>query len=94
VKQNVFQSYLFGQYLPRKNAVTVILPGRTDDDDDGGLFVFTSSGSVYAENSGGTVDESSELARNPRSGKIIDAEQAALAKVRLQLGSWLAGSVR
>jgi hypothetical protein len=46
-----------------------------------GVFVFTSSGSVYAENTGGEVDENAALARTPRSGKIIDAEQVALDKV-------------
>jgi len=47
---------------------------------EGGLFVFTSAGSVYAENSGGTVDENSELARSERSGKLIDAEKIVLEK--------------
>jgi len=44
----------------------------------GGAAVFTSSGGVYAENSGGRIDETSEVARSERSGKLLDAEQAAL----------------
>lgn len=47
--------------------------------DDGGLFVFTSSGSVYAENGGGTVNEEAAVARTPRTGKIIDAEAVVLS---------------
>jgi len=46
----------------------------------GGLFVFTSSGSVMAQNSGGTVNEESERARNERSGKLMDAEDIVLSK--------------
>lgn len=44
----------------------------------GGVAVFTSSGGVYKENEGGTIDETSEVARTERSGKLLDAEQAAL----------------
>jgi hypothetical protein len=44
--------------------------------------VFTSAGSVYAENSGGEVDESSELAVGPRSSTLIEAERPVLAKVK------------
>jgi Cys-tRNA synthase (O-phospho-L-seryl-tRNA:Cys-tRNA synthase) len=44
--------------------------------------VFTSAGSVYAENSGGEVDESSELAAGPRSSTLIQAERPVLAKVK------------
>ena len=40
-----------------------------------GLFVFTSAGSVYAENEGGEVDESSEVAWGERSGKLLDGEE-------------------
>ena len=40
-----------------------------------GLFVFTSSGSVYTENEGGEVDESSEVAWGERSGKLLDGEE-------------------
>jgi len=47
---------------------------------ENGVFVFTSSGSVYAENSGGTVNEESELTRTERSGKIIDAENVVVSK--------------
>ena len=39
-----------------------------------GVFVFTSAGSVYAENEGGEVDESSEVVRSERSGKLLDGE--------------------
>ena len=39
------------------------------------VFVFTSAGSVYAENSGGVVDEASETARTERSGKLLDGEK-------------------
>ena len=44
----------------------------------GGAAVFTSSGGVYAENEGGRIDETSEVSRTERSGKLLDAEQAAL----------------
>ena len=40
-----------------------------------GVFVFTSAGSVYAENEGGEVDESSEVVRSERSGKLLDGEE-------------------
>ena len=40
--------------------------------------MFTSSGGVYAENEGGTIDETSEVSRTERSGKLLDAEQVAL----------------
>ena len=43
-----------------------------------GVFVFTSAGSVYAENEGGEVDESSEVTRTERSGKLLDGEEAVL----------------
>jgi nucleoside-diphosphate-sugar epimerase len=46
---------------------------------DNGLFLFTSSGSVYAENSGETVDETSALTQNPRSQLLIEAERRVLA---------------
>ena len=42
-------------------------------------FVFTSAGSVYAENSGGTVDENSETVRSERSGKLLDGEKNVLS---------------
>ncbi len=44
--------------------------------------MFTSAGSVYPENSGGEVDESSELAAGPRSSTLIEAERPVLAKVK------------
>ncbi len=44
--------------------------------------MFTSAGSVYAENSGGEVDETSELAAGPRSNTLIEAERPVLAKVK------------
>ena len=43
-----------------------------------GVFVFTSAGSVYAENEGGEVDESSEVTRTERSGKLLDGEDPVL----------------
>ena len=43
-----------------------------------GVFVFTSAGSVYAENEGGEVDETSEVARTERSGKLLDGEEAVI----------------
>ena len=43
-----------------------------------GVFVFTSAGSVYAENEGGEVDESSEVTRTERSGKLLDGEEAVI----------------
>ena len=39
------------------------------------VFVFTSAGSVYSENSGGEVDETSETVRTERSGKLLDGEK-------------------
>ena len=33
---------------------------------------------MYAENGGGTIDETSEVSRTERSGKLLDAEQVAL----------------
>lgn len=44
----------------------------------GGLYIFTSSGSVMGENSGGTVNEESPRARTERSGKLMDAEDIVL----------------
>jgi len=44
----------------------------------GGAAVFTSSGGVYKENEGGKIDETSEVTRTERSGKLLDAEEAAL----------------
>ena len=41
-------------------------------------FVFTSSGSVFAENDGGEVDETSEVVRTVRSEKLVDGEEAVL----------------
>ena len=46
--------------------------------EESGVFVFTSAGSVYAENEGGEVDESSEVTRTERSGKLLDGEEAVL----------------
>jgi len=46
----------------------------------GGLYVFTSSGGVFAENSGQIVNEESALNRTERNGKIIDAEKIVLEK--------------
>jgi len=46
--------------------------------EEAGAFVFTSAGSVYGENNGGDVDESSETIRTERSGKLLDAEQHVL----------------
>ena len=46
---------------------------------EGGVFVFTSAGSVYAENSGGAVDEAAATARTERSAKLLDAEEHVLA---------------
>ncbi|EKX53168.1 hypothetical protein GUITHDRAFT_64569 [Guillardia theta CCMP2712] len=40
-----------------------------------GKFVFTSSGGVYAESSGGTVNEQSPVASSARTQKLIDAEK-------------------
>ena len=40
--------------------------------------MFTSAGSVYAENEGGEVDETSEVARTERSGKLLDGEEAVI----------------
>ena len=42
-------------------------------------FVFTSSGSVFAENAGGEVDETSEVVKTVRSEKLVDGEDAVLA---------------
>ena len=41
--------------------------------------MFTSAGSVYAENSGGAVDEAAATARTERSAKLLDAEDRVLA---------------
>ena len=51
-------------------------------------MVFTSSGGVFKENGGGTIDETSEVSRTERSGKLLDAEAAALEAggVVLRLG--------
>ena len=42
-------------------------------------FVFTSSGSVFVENAGGEVDETSEVVKTVRSEKLVDGEDAVLA---------------
>ena len=42
-------------------------------------FVFTSSGSVFVENAGGEVDETSEVVKTVRSEKLVDAEESVLA---------------
>jgi len=47
---------------------------------EGGLYVFTSAGSVYKENDGHNVNEESELLRTERSGKLIDAETVVINK--------------
>jgi len=41
-------------------------------------FIFTSAGSVYAENKGDVVDEVSETVRNERSGKLLDGEKVVV----------------
>jgi len=46
----------------------------------GGLLVFTSSGSVFAENSGATVNEDSELNTTERSKALIDSEKVVISK--------------
>ena len=46
---------------------------------EGAVFVFTSAGSVYAENSGGAVDEAAATARTERSAKLLDAEEHVVA---------------
>ncbi|CAM9204862.1 unnamed protein product [Chrysoparadoxa australica] len=43
-----------------------------------GVFVFTSSAGVYAENEGGEVVEDSELGSNPRSIRLQEAEKACM----------------
>ncbi len=43
-----------------------------------GGFVFTSSGGVFAEDNGGTVDEAAPVTKNPRMAKILAAEQAVV----------------
>ena len=56
-----------------KEAVEKYLEGE-------GNFVFTSSAGVFAENSGGIVDENSEVITDTdRSQKILGAENAVLA---------------
>lgn len=55
------------------------LQGALDLWNGQGNFVFTSSGGVFAEDNGGTVDESSPVTSNPRMTKILDAEQAVVA---------------
>lgn len=47
--------------------------------DPGSVFVFTSAGSVYQENSGAEVDEMSATVRTERSGKLLDGEQHVVA---------------
>ncbi|GAB5030798.1 rossmann-fold nad binding domain-containing protein [Nannochloropsis oceanica] len=44
-----------------------------------GGFVFTSSGGVFAEDNGGTVDETAPLSTNPRMSKILEAERVVAA---------------
>lgn len=44
-----------------------------------GGFVFTSSGGVFAEDNGGTVDETAPLSTNPRMNKILEAERVVAA---------------
>lgn len=53
--------------------------------DASSLFVFTSSGSVYAENSGGEVDENAAVVRTQRNSKLVDAEKTVLKKVSVYL---------
>ena len=71
----------------------------------GGAAVFTSSGGVYKvarlrltlkfimmftkENEGGKIDETSEVTRTERSGKLLDAEEAALGKHTKENGTVL-----
>jgi len=45
----------------------------------GAAFIFTSAGSVYSENNGGEVDESSETVRTERSEKLLDGEKHVIA---------------
>lgn len=46
----------------------------------GGVYVFTSSGSVYEENSGATINEESETNKSERSKNLIDAEKVIIKK--------------
>ena len=71
----------------------------------GGAAVFTSSGGVYKvarlrltlkfimmftkENEGKKIDETSEVTRTERSGKLLDAEEAALGKHTKENGTVL-----
>ena len=52
--------------------------GRAEEDAPGGL-VFTSSGSVYSEDDGGVVDESSPLTSAPRAARLLSAEEKTLS---------------
>jgi len=45
---------------------------------EGVAIIFTSAGSVYAENSGAVVDEISETVKTERSGKLLDGEEHVL----------------
>ena len=47
---------------------------------DAAKFVFTSSGGVYMENSGGMVDEASDVvvSKDSRAAGILEAEKAVL----------------
>ena len=50
------------------------------DDTTEGNFVFTSSGGVYAEDSGGVVDEGSAVSDSERARKLLAAEGATLER--------------
>jgi len=60
--------------------IRAALDNNWNDKGPGACFLFTSSGSVFAENSGGEVDESSEVIRTARSEKLVDAEGEVLAR--------------
>lgn len=59
------------------DAVGEALSYWSGPDSDHGGFVFTSSGGVFAEDAGGTVDEVSPVSESPRTAVLLEAEGRA-----------------
>jgi len=60
------------------NALGFWVPPGADGGRAGASFVFTSSASVFAEDSGGTVDEGSPLSSSASAGDLLAAEEHVL----------------
>ena len=60
--------------------IKIALEQNWDNKSTESCFVFTSSGSVFAENDGGEVDETSEVVKTVRSEKLVDGEESVLTQ--------------